>query len=205
MLPRQRLHPVPWAMQARSAATADIADALGPNGWTPNALRYIGNSRQGRLEAADYPMDLRRLVVEAKDAGATPTSVDIPDADIVRLCADEDGCEARLALRNRVTSEDGSDLLTVGFPYHVSIGKSINGQRRWRSVGFDDAGTPVVFSGIDGDSTGQNLISTSDCRFSDGFVLDGVDRQDGLPNFSILNWHGTADSTNMVCVLMIND
>ena len=202
LLPRQRLHPVPWAMQASTAA---IANTLVPTGWTPNAIRYIGNSRQGRLESADYPMDLRRLVVEAKDAGATPTSVDIPDSDLVRLCADEDGCDVRLGMRNQDANQDGSDLLTVGFPYHFSLGKTNNGQRLWRSVGFDDKGLPIVLTGVDGGNGSQNVISTGDCRFSDGFMLGGVDRQDTEPAFTVLNWHGNFDSANAVCVLVIND
>ena len=202
MLPRQRLHPVPWAMQATTAATAN---ALAPEGWTVNALRYIANSRQGVPQRADYPVDLHRFTVEALDAGTTPTSVDVNDPDLVRLCADEDGCEMRLSMRNRDANQAGTDLLTASFPYHFSLGKTANGQRLWRSVGFNDAGAPVAFAGLDGGNGSQNVISAGDCRLTDGFVLDGVDHQDALIGFSVINWFGTYDSPNAVCVLVIND
>lgn len=40
LLPRQRLHPVPWAMQASSAQTAVIANNLAAGGGVPNLVKF---------------------------------------------------------------------------------------------------------------------------------------------------------------------
>lgn len=60
MLPRQRLHPVPWAMQASTALTAVTANNLAPGGGVPGLVTLGAGGAQeitfasgGRITASD--------------------------------------------------------------------------------------------------------------------------------------------------------
>lgn len=206
LLPRQRLHPLPWAVNAtlaQSAITAGKADAA-TTAERAIALREVGDGKGGAKQRQDYPMELRRYVVEAKDNGIKPFSVPVDDTLLVQLCGDEDGCSLSLGTRNpTITTTD--NRFVMSFPYSFSVANAVNGTRFWHTAGFDDSGKPVGPSGADGTNGTENIISSGDCRFTDGAYSDGGDQGDTGFGFSVLNWWGHDDATDMVCVLVIND
>ncbi len=172
------------------------------------AVRHIGDSKGGAVQRADYPVSLSRYVVEAGDAGSQPTTVPVDDALLMQLCADEDGCSITLGMRNPIVQQV-DNLLVTGFPYTFALGNAVNGKRVWHSVGFTDTGAPFAPTGVDGDNTSENPVSTGDCRFTDGTFTNGQDKGDGATGFALLNWFGgnnnAWNSPAMTCVLVIKD
>lgn len=206
LLPRQRIHPVPWAMSAATAQhalTAGAADSAVTATQT-TVRREVGNGQGGAKQRQDYPMDLPRYVVEAYDNGIKPFSVPVDDTLLLQLCGDIDGCSLSLGMRNPdVRFSDNRYIMS--FPYAFSVAASVNGTRVWHAAGFNDAGAPIAPLLRDGADGSENVISSGDCRFTDGAFVDGVDQGDTGPGFSLLNWWGHQDSPQMVCVLVIND
>lgn len=206
LLPRQRLHPVPWAMYAataQQALTAGAADSA-VNASQTTVIREVGNGQGGAKQRQDYPMSLQRYVVEAYDNGIKPFSVPVDDTHLMDLCGDVDGCTLTLGMRNPdVTATDNRYIMS--FPYAFSVAAPVNGVRTWHAVGFTDAGTPIAPLLRDGAGGSETVISSGDCRLTDGAVADGVDQGDTGLGFALLNWWGHQDSPQMVCVLVIND
>ena len=206
LLPRQRLHPVPWAMYAataQQALTAGAADSA-VTATKTTVIREVGNGQGGAKQRQDYPMDLQRYVVEAYDNGIKPFSVPVDDTLLMQLCGDVDGCTLTLGMRNPdVRFADNRYIMS--FPYAFSVAAPVNGVRAWHAAGFTDAGVPIAPLLRDGADGSENVISSGDCRLTDGVVADGVDQGDTGTGFALLNWWGHQDSPQMVCVLVIND
>lgn len=206
LLPRQRLHPVPWAMYAataQQALTAGAADSAVTARQT-TVIREVANGQGGAKQRQDYLMSLQRYVVEAYDNGIKPFSVPVDDTLLMDLCGDVDGCTLTLGMRNPdVRFSDNRYIMS--FPYTFSVAAPVNGVRVWHAAGFTDAGVPIAPLLRDGADGSENVISSGDCRFTDGTFADGVDQGDTGTGFSLLNWWGHQDSPQMVCVLVIND
>lgn len=206
LLPRQRIHPVPWAMYAATAnhaLTAGAADSAVTAKQT-TVIREVGNGQGGAKQRQDYPMELQRYVVEARDNGVKPFSVPVDDTLLMQLCGDVDGCTLSLGMRNPdVRFADNRYIMS--FPYAFSVAAPVNGTRVWHAAGFTDAGVPIAPLLVDGANGSEHVISSGDCRFTDGAFADGVDQGDSGLGFALLNWWGHQDSPEMVCVLVIND
>lgn len=206
LLPRQRIHPVPWAMYAATAQhalTAGAADSAATANQTM-VIREVGDGKGSAKQRQDYPMNLQRYVVEARDNGIKPFSVPVDDPLLMQLCGDGDGCTLTLGARNPdVTATDNRYIMS--FPYAFSVAAPVNGKRAWHAAGFTDAGAPIAPLLVDGAGGAENVINSGGCRFTDGVFADGVDQGDNAPGFALLNWWGQQDSPEMVCVLVIND
>lgn len=72
LLPRQRIHPVPWAILATSAQTASTANTLKPNA-------YVGSATIGTLRAGGEPSETRIEIgadtIEAKSSSNGPNTL----------------------------------------------------------------------------------------------------------------------------------
>lgn len=251
MLPRQRLHPVPYAMQASSAQIAVAANNLTEGGgvaglvtlgaggrqelafasggkisgdqngvtidagstekqvtivgdWSAGAIHDIGDSNGGANQRSTYPVSISRYVVEAPDNSTSPDTVPVDDAILTQLCQDEDGCSVNLYMRNWDAAHEGGLLAGAG-PFRMSLAPAVNGKRQWNIN--EPAGTGS--SGIDKDGSIGHLMNVyNSCYFTDGEYTNGQG-SDGALGFGLLNWYGAFngayDSTNMTCVLIIED
>ncbi|MCO6449627.1 MAG: hypothetical protein J5I90_02450 [Caldilineales bacterium] len=229
MIPRQRLHPVPWALLADKAALADQAtnasvaqlantattlvanasvNGLNVTGnasmsgdLSVNVIRDVGNAT-GQVSHQSYPTSLRRYVVEAQDGGNSPYSAAVDDGLLVQLCGDFDGCEITLGMRDYDKPNRGAgDMATIG-PFVFTIAETRpNGQRYWDNRNQGGGNN----AGWDGNNGVEHVLNAFDsCYFTDGRYLAGSGSDPGL-GFSVLNWSGGYTATDMVCVLIIND
>ena len=249
LLPRQRLHPVPYAMQATSAQTALTANNLPPGGGVPNAValgaggakqisfpdggkitdsatgmtisggganRTVtidgawsagaildkGDSNGGPNVRSTYPVNINRYVVEAPDQGASPDTVPIDAALLTELCQDEDGCRVSLYMRDWDPAKAPGLLAGVG-PYRMALAAAANGKRQW-SVYESSAGVSATF-GLDNDNGATPALNIYNaCLLTDGEYVNGQG-SDAQLGFGLLNWFGAYDSTNMTCVLVVED
>lgn len=260
MVPRQRIHPVPWAMQASSAQTAVTANNLVEGGGVPNkvnfatgganniafasggaitdsgtgmtlsggggnavqtagaftvggdltvagnwsttAVREVGDSKGGQPVRSDYPVSLRRYVVEAKDAGIGFSSVPIDDDLLVQLCGDEDGCTFRLGFRN---TADTDSAVVLGGPFNWSLGQTrADGTRRSYVVNSTtNPGQNQMY--IDKSPGTDHLKEFFDCYLTDNEFVNSADRGDTKLGYALLNANNSMTSINHVCVLIIED
>ncbi|MEZ4709554.1 MAG: hypothetical protein R3A44_20255 [Caldilineaceae bacterium] len=248
LLPRQRLHPVPYAMQASSAQTAVTANnlvqgggvpnlvTLGANGlseiafgaggkmtsdatgltltaspqqtvtvdsdlvvngsWNAGAILDVGDSNGGPNTRSNYPVDLRRYVVEAPDNGASPDTVLVDPVILNNFCQDRDGCWVSLYMRNRA----GSDEMAGVTGFHLNLGAVVNNKQYW-----DIRDSASNFSvGTDNDGAVGHLMNIYNaCYFTDGEHINAAG-SDNKPGFGLLNWFGAYDGP-MTCVLIIED
>ncbi len=227
MAPRQRIHPVPWALQSTTAFTANQADtattlvdpasvgALTVNGAL-NAkgdvavsgdlgslvVRDAGTSANGTSSRQSYVRSLRRYVVEAADGGNAPYTVPVDDNMLIQLCGDLDGCQVTIGMRDWTSATVGKgDMATYG-PYRFSVASTQpNGQRFWERRAQDGGSA----SGWDGNNGVDHVINAFDaCYFTDAKYQAGNGSDPGL-GFGLLNWHGGYDASDMTCFLIIDD
>ena len=251
LIPRQRLHAVPWAMTATTLvpnATIDglsgnvaVNGALGVSGdatvsgkvtagavvvsgtmnvtstyvgnlhvsgaLTATAVRDVGDSMGSPITRETYEVSLRRYVVEAEDAPATPDSVPVDDALLTQLCGDEDGCRLWIGARNHSPYQSQWDNVVVlagpwAFGIGDTIGDSDTGERRWWI--HDHEGGTVA--GIDGDNSATTVQDRFDCWFSDDSLDYYVSEGDVNIGFSLLNGiDANWPSAEQVCILVIED
>jgi hypothetical protein len=269
LTPRQRLHPVPWAMQSSTAVSAVTANNLAQGGGVPNIVRFgtggakeiafvgggkisdapagmtftspaftlagdvtvggdltvdgdwsagaildKGDSNGGANQRSTYPVSMNRYVIEAPDNGAAPDVVPLDDAILVALCQDEDGCTFTLGMRNWVPGRGNSNksmLATVG-PARFSLSPVEQGKRWWSSrnwtggAGVSAPPDPFVAADAqDGDGNTNHVARSWDCFFTEGKYVNGALQGDADIGFGLLNWHADYTSTDMTCVLMIED
>lgn len=222
MLPRQRLFPVPWAMQAGQAITATTLfanasvngltttglTATGPVAMnadaTVKAFREIGDAA-GNKTPDHYDMSLRRYTLEAKDGGAAFNSVPVDDAILQQLCADEDGCTLRLGLREYALDLAGTGVVAGFHPTHFSLGADTNGRRVWRAEGDDFNGDFFFFTRADKDQGSDSPVTFTGCNLTDGTFKSGVDLKDTEMGFSLFNSNAVNVNSEMTCVLTIDD
>lgn len=166
-----------------------------------NAIREIGDSKGNPPTVESYAVSTRRYVLEAKDDGNTPDSVPVNDAVLTQLCQDIDGCTITLGMRDWEPAHGRGMLATIG-PVRFSISANkTNGTRDWDmrlQAGNNTAGT-------DGSGGTQHAIIAWDCIFTDSAYANGQDLGDTQTGFALLNWHGSYNSADMVCVLIIED
>ncbi|HMN26739.1 MAG TPA: hypothetical protein PKE45_01195 [Caldilineaceae bacterium] len=261
LTPRQRLHPVPWAMQASTAVSAVTAKNLAQGGGVPNIVTFgaggakeiafaggskitdgqtgmtlsgnvtvggaltvsgdwsagaildKGDSNGGANQRSTYPVSINRYVIESPDNGASPDTVPLDDALLLSLCQDEDGCTYTLGMRNWVPARGNSNksiLATVG-PARFSISPTEQGKRWWSSRNFAGGGlsTPsdpfVAVDAQDGDGNTNHVARAWDCFFTEGKYVNGALQGDAEIGFGLLNWNADYPSTDMTCVLIIED
>lgn len=200
MLPRQRLHPVPWAMHASTADKlspgATVSTVTGPvtidgnltvNGAltaedtqvslgkdvTRKAILHDGKSDgSGQITQSEYDVNVGRYTVRARDGGATPTSVKVDQTLLLQLCGDIDGCTVRLAMH---AWDDRRPLATVG-PFLFSIGsENPTTHRRYWSSRAPDGTAPNSSGHTDAKTTGLDNDGSVEiaARAWDCFLIDG--------------------------------
>lgn len=262
MLPRQRLHPVPYAMQATSAQTAVTANNLVQGGGVPNlvnfgaggakkigfpdggsivdsaagmtiggggaekaittggdltvggdlsvtgswsagAIRDVGDSNGGANQRSTYPVNINRYVVEAPDNGASPDTVPVDSAILTEFCQDQDGCSFYLYMRDWDDANGRGLLAGFSIPLHLSLAPPDGtGKQQWdrRDGTANSPGATFDKNGVI-----QHLMTIYDaCIFTDGEYVNAVG-SDNASGYGLLNWFGTYNSTNMTCVLVIED
>lgn len=197
---------------AKKALT--IGGDLTVNGnWNAGAILDKGDSNGGANQRSTYPVSINRYVVTALDKGTAPTTVPLDDKLLLSLCQDEDGCTVTLGMRNW-SPETGvyanGILATVG-PFRFSINPAVSNKRWWDARNQTANGPPsnpldsnVVASAQDGDGVLSHIARSGDCFFTDGEYINsqGTDNKLG---FGLLNWSGQYNSTDMTCVLIIED
>lgn len=183
-----------------------VAGSLSLNSdFSVNAIREIGDSKGNPKTSQTYAVSTRRYVLEARDAGATPTSVPVDDAILTAFCQDEDGCSVTLGMRDWMDSGEGH--LTTRGPIRFSVTKESNGRRYWDARMPDGNHPPESNNGVavDGDGTLHHVFRAWDCFFSDGPHNNGQNVGDSQIGFELLNWHNQYTRQQMVCVLIIED
>lgn len=213
LIPRQRLHAVPWALSASTLTPGATVNLNGLTATGPVALnadanikvfREIGDS-QGNRTQAPYNMSLRRYTVEAQDSGSTFNSVAVDTDILLQLCADQDGCTLHLGMREWDTKYRGTGLLAMLGPIRFSLSNYAGTPGFWRSEGIKSDGTRGWFEGEDGNGTIEFPATAWDCDFSDGFYSKGAEQGEWRQGFSLTNMHETHTNPDMTCVLTIDD
>ncbi len=181
--------------------------------WNSSAILDKGDSNGGTNQRSTYPVSINRYVVEAPDNGSSPDTVPLDDALLVSLCQDEDGCTFTLGMRNWDPSRGNhskSILATVG-PARFSLSPVDQGKRWWSSRNWaggsgvsNPADSSVATDAQDGDSGVQHVARAWDCYFTDGSYVNAL-ASDTTLGFGLLNWHASYTSTDMTCVLIIED
>lgn len=244
MLPRQRLHPVPYAMQSASAQNAVTAENLAPGGgvpgsvtfgaggdkaitfpdggaitdspngmtlsgggvnktvtveggWSAGAILDTGDSNGGPNVTTTYPVSMNRYVVIAPDNGSSPNTVPVNPQILNDYCRDEDGCWVSLYMRN----PDGLDVMAGINARHLSLGPVVNNKQHWDLR--DTVANSISGSDNNGVINHPSQVFNA-CYFTDAEYNNGQG-SDSAPGFGLLNWYGTWDSVDMICVLIIED
>ncbi len=263
MLPRQRLHPVPYAMQANTAQTAVTANnlvqgggvsnliTLGAGGakqigfpgggsitdspagmtiigggnnvttngalavggavsiggdltvngnWSAGAIRDIGDSNGGANQRSTYPVSINRYVVEAPDNGASPDTVPVDNAILTDFCQDVDGCKVSLYMRNWDPASQPGLLAGIG-PYRFTLAAVNSNKRQWD---IRDAGSGGGTNTDNNGGVNHVMNIYNDCFFTDAEYVNAQSSESAL-GFGLLNWNTTYGSTQMTCVLIIED
>ena len=115
----------------------------------------------------------------------TNSSITIPESVISSYCADEDGCEMRIAMYN--WDGTGRTASRSFLFYYNSTNKT------WRSS-TDGAGT-------NGDGTVAHPYTVWSCYFTDGSYLNGASQGDGNADFALLNWTEYANETCRLTII----
>ncbi|MCL4860139.1 MAG: hypothetical protein KJZ93_12060 [Caldilineaceae bacterium] len=176
-----------------------VAGSLSLNSdFSVNAIREIGDSKGNPKTSESYAVSTRRYVLEAKDAGNTPHTVPVDDAILTAFCQDVDGCTIRVGMRDWDPARGKGDMVAIGPTHFIVSANRGNGTRDW-TYGNGAA------HGNDGNG-GVNHVAVAHnaCYFTDGEYFNGIGT-DTAQGFGLLNWHGVHDSSDMVCVLIIED
>jgi hypothetical protein len=180
-----------------------VAGSLSLNSdFSVNAIREIGDSKGNPKTSESYAVSTRRYVLEAKDASNTPHTVPVDDAVLTALCQDADGCTIRLGMRDWDPARGKGDMVAIGPTHFIISAIKGNGTRDWT---YGNGGAAGGSHGTDGNSTVNHvLVVHNACYFTDGEYFNGIGT-DTAQGFGLLNWYGTHDSSDMVCVLIIED
>lgn len=102
------------------------------------------------------------------------TTLKIPETDIIRLCADRDGCSVRLGMYDWDNSGRVASRESLFYYNHTN--------HAWRASAGDTAGT-------DYNGPTEHVMSAWACYLTDGAYKDWVDLGDSALNFGLLSWN----------------
>lgn len=102
------------------------------------------------------------------------STVLIPYATVVSLCADGDGCEIRMGLHN--WDGTGRTASRSSLFYYNSIA------RTWRAEAGDAHGTS-------GNNVTEHVMNAWACYLTDGFYNNWTNHGDLAQGFSVLSWN----------------
>ena len=196
-----------------AGALAVGGDLTVAGNWNAGAILDKGDSNGGANQRSTYPVSINRYVIEAPDNGASPDTVPLDDALLMQLCGDEDGCTFTLGMRNWEPARptDAKAMLASVGPARFSISPAVQGKRWWSSrnwTGGAGVSTPadngVASDAQDGDGGINHVARAWDCYFTDTKYVNAVSNDTQL-GFGLLNWHAQYLSTDMTCVLIIED
>ncbi len=153
-----------------------IVSAAGFNTTVANGFTSSGIKQNDSAATSTYGIELGRLMVEARTAGAL---IPINQTALGSLCGDDDGCQYTLSMVN-FANNDGVAATRSGTLFLSQAGPG------WR---LEQGGVDVV--GIDGNG-GLNEVSVFDCYFTDTDVGPQNSRTDTTTGFSLFNCAGCA-------------
>jgi hypothetical protein len=136
-------------------------------------LKYIIAPMFFLLCAGEASAQADRTTVTAT-VGQRGTSVLIPYATVVSLCADIDGCQIRMAMYNWDGTGRTASRSSL-FYYNSSNG-------RWRAERDDRAGTV-------GNEATEHVMSAWACYLTDGNYSNWTNHGDLNQGFSVLSWN----------------
>lgn len=114
------------------------------------------------------------------------TTLPIPEADIIRLCGDRDGCSIRMGMHNW---DNSGRIASREFLFYYN---RVN--RNWRSSLGDPSGT-------NSDNITQHANHSWACYFTDGSYSNFNNLGDPDSNFGLLSWN----QYNADCTMTIID
>jgi hypothetical protein len=164
---------------------------VGGGAFTVSSAGVTNFARYQRDNAAETRYDISpRYHLSLTAASYSLSSKVIPQATLVALCADSDGCEVRLGMtRWNANTEEATASRSFLFYYH-------EGTHRWRT-------SEDVF-GIDGNNSVQHAKNIWDtCYFTDGHYVS-VTSYDTEVGMELLVWNGYANA-GRTCELTIID
>jgi hypothetical protein len=197
-----------------TAGALAVGGDLTVNGnWSAAAILDKGDSNGGANQRSTYPVSINRYVIEAPDNGASADTVPLDDALLLQLCGDEDGCTFTLGMRNWEPTRptDAKAMLASVGPARFSISPTVDGKRWWSSRNWtggagvaSPADSSVASDAQDGNGGINHVARAWDCYFTDTQYVNAVANDTQL-GFGLLNWHAQYLSTDMTCVLIIED
>jgi hypothetical protein len=134
-------------------------------------------SLAGASSATAYPVDKKQGAdrkqyrVPKSDRGKT---LNIPEKDIVELCADRDGCSLRLGMYNWDNSGRVASRESLFYYNHTN--------HAWRASSGDGSGT-------DYNGPTEHVMNAWACYFTDGAYQDWKDLGDSSLDFGLLSWN----------------
>lgn len=152
---------------------------------------FLAQKKIDNGDATTYYVNTKRYQVEATKALVNNT-VPLDMGIVYELCADEDGCEVTLGMRDWASSTQPGNVAARG-PYRFYLSTSLD----WWRLSNTDA------SGQDANSSVNHIIQAWDCHFTDGEYSAGTG-SDSSYGLGLLNWNAAGDP-NMVCILTIDD
>ncbi len=136
-------------------------------------VKYIIAPLLFLLCAAETSAQVDRTTVTAS-VGVRGTTVVIPYATVVSLCADIDGCEIRMAMYN--WDGTGRTASRSSLFYYNSV------TRTWRAESGDNAGTV-------GNNVTEHVMNAWACYLTDGHYNNWTNHGDLNQGFSVLSWN----------------
>lgn len=146
-----------------------------------------------------YTTSLNRLHLRNDRRGET---LQIPQADLVALCGDEDGCTMKVSMRSWNSAGTSQIHANSRGVFHFQYNNANGAYRAQDSVGY---------IGVDGDGAMLNTdMGYTCCYLSDFQYVSSVGQGDSAKSMYLLNWTtgttGTCPAAeNMECHLTIDD
>ncbi|MGI0119523.1 LamG-like jellyroll fold domain-containing protein [Zooshikella sp. RANM57] len=164
----------------------------GPKGDTGPQGKIGPQGAKGEVGPQGKPgssVDRKHYFVPREQRG---TSLVIPEADIIELCGDEDGCQLRLG----VDVEEKSNSTINQFEHSMFFYNK--NTKKW--YGHSGSGR----FGTNGDGiSGKNIFINEPCWFNDSRYKNWKDQNDDDLNFSLVSWSTYGFKAN--CRLTIID
>ncbi|MBW2990013.1 hypothetical protein KY358_06890 [Candidatus Woesearchaeota archaeon] len=149
-----------------------------------------------------YSITLKRYHVEATKARVENT---VPlDMDILKeLCADEDGCQFTIGMRDWTNDKPG--LTALRGPYRLFMSKTSNWWRTDLDIQDVNVGSHYSMEGADGNGVVNHVFGTWGCYFTDGEYAASAG-SDNSVQLGLLNTNGGGyNDPDMVCILTFDD
>ncbi|MGI0119522.1 LamG-like jellyroll fold domain-containing protein [Zooshikella sp. RANM57] len=165
----------------------------GPKGDTGPQGKIGPKGAKGEAGPQGKPgssVDRKHYFVPREQRG---TSLTIPEADIIELCGDEDGCQLRLGMEGFLgsTGEHSKRVASRSSLFYYDAET-----KQWRASINDD-------NGNNSNNVTQHIMKIWSCAFTDGKYQNWKDLSDTDTSFGLLSWNNHGYNAN--CRLTIID